>query len=288
MTYGASPTRRRSRRTKAEIQALEDALVDLAAEHQPATVRGIFYQAVSAGLIDKTEAEYKNTVCRLLLRLRRDGRIPYYWIVDGTRIRRQGMAYRDLDHALRGIHASYRRDLWLTQPDYVEVWCEKDTLSGQLFEVTNDYCVPLMVARGFSSETFLWSAAEEIVEIGKPTFIYHFGDLDPSGVAAAHAIRDRLVDMVDGAVPIEFTRVAVTEDQVVELGLPTRPTKRSDSRAKNWTGDSVEVDAIPTRVLQTLCRDVIEQHLDDDALAVTKAVEAEERAGLRALMGAMG
>lgn len=283
--YRVSPTKRQSRRTKAEIGVLEDELVQLAAEHQPATVRGIFYQAVGAGLIDKSEAEYKNTVCRLLLRLRRDGRIPYHWIVDGTRLMRKPGSWTSLDHALADIHATYRRNLWDTQPAYVEVWCEKDTLSGQLYDVTAEFDVPLMIARGFSSETFLWRAAQDIIATDKTTHIYHFGDLDPSGVAAATAIHTRLVELVDDAVEITFTRVAVTSDQVAELNLPTRPTKRSDSRSKNWVGDSVEVDALPSRVLRQVCRDAIEQHLDPAALWQTKIIEQGERDDLAELMG---
>ena len=69
-------------------------------------------------------------------------------------------------------------------PVYVEVWCEKDALAGVLMEETEVYDVPLMVARGYSSISFLHSAAMAIKAIGKPAYIFHFGDLDPSGVDA--------------------------------------------------------------------------------------------------------
>ena len=46
---------------------------------------------------------------------------------------------------------------------------------------------------------------------------------------------------------VVFERLAVTPDQIHELGLPTRPTKASDSRAKGFDGGSVEVDATPRR-----------------------------------------
>ena len=45
MRYGTSPTRRK-RRTKAEMEALDAALYDIASVYAPATVRLVFYQAV--------------------------------------------------------------------------------------------------------------------------------------------------------------------------------------------------------------------------------------------------
>jgi hypothetical protein len=45
---------------------------------------------------------------------------------------------------------------------YVEVWCEKDTIASILSQVTAQFDVPLMVARGFSSITFIYGAAEII------------------------------------------------------------------------------------------------------------------------------
>jgi light-regulated signal transduction histidine kinase (bacteriophytochrome) len=52
-------------------------LRDVIAENQPMTVRQVFYQAVSRRLIEKTEAQYKNTVVRLLTDMRIAG-VPYW------------------------------------------------------------------------------------------------------------------------------------------------------------------------------------------------------------------
>ena len=53
------------RRTKREVESLKHDLLAIIAEMKPMTVRQVFYQAVSLGLIDKTEQEYKGTVVRL-------------------------------------------------------------------------------------------------------------------------------------------------------------------------------------------------------------------------------
>ena len=55
---------------------------------------------------------------------------------------------------------------------YVEIWLEKDALAGVVYPVTSMYDVPLMVARGYASLSFLYSAAEAINELDVPAYIY--------------------------------------------------------------------------------------------------------------------
>jgi hypothetical protein len=170
----------------------------------------------------------------------------------------------------------YRRDLWAAMPVYVEIWCEKDALAGVLLEETRTYDVPLMVARGYSSISFLHSAAEAITAKGKPAYIFHFGDLDPSGVDAARDIEAKLRRYAPGA-EIHFERPAVTRAQVEEWNLPSRPTKQTDTRAKKFIGSSVELDAIPARKLRELVRECIERHVDQQKLNLLRIAERSER-----------
>src|SRR5262249_24048740 len=161
---------------------------------------------------------------------------------------------------------SYRRALWDDQDVYVEIWSEKDELAGVIFEVTREWDVPLMVTKGFPSESYLYEAAQHISELGKPAYLYYFGDHDPSGVAIDPSTAKGLRRLAPEA-EIRFVRVAVTPEQIRELQLPTRPTKTTDSRAKNFDGESVEVDAIEPDVLRQMVRDCIENHIDPEALA---------------------
>ena len=248
----------------------------------PMTVRQVFYRAVSAGLVGKTEVEYKRTVVRLLGQMRRSGRVPFAWIADNTRWMRKPRTWSSLDQALENTARTYRRALWDGQDAYVEVWLEKDALSGVLYEVTERWDCPLMVTRGYPSLTFLHSAAEAIAAAAKPTFIYYFGDHDPSGVHIPQKVEQELrafAPMVD----IFFERVAVTPGQIGAWDLPTRPTKVSDARAKNFVGESVEVDAILPAVLRQLVADCIERHVDWNQYAITQVAEEEERNVLMAL-----
>jgi hypothetical protein len=277
--YGTSPTRSR-RRTKADIAELRGLLERVLRQYQPMTVRQVFYRLVSTGAIVKTEAEYKGTVCRLLAEMRRDRQIPYGWIADNTRWQRKPRTHASLNAALRETAELYRRRVWDAQDVYVEVWLEKDALAGVLYEETEQWDVPLMVTRGFSSLSFLHSAAEAIADVGKPAYLYHFGDRDPSGVAIDRKIEQDLRAMAPEA-EIHFERVAVTPEQIVTLNLPTRPTKTSDTRSRNFIGESVEVDAIEPPTLREIVRNCIEQHIDQRVLASTLAIEREERASLR-------
>ena len=70
-----SPTKRR-RRSKVEIERIKNAIFDLLDSEHPMTVRQCFYRLVSEGVIDKTENEYKTTVCRLLGVMRRRAVAP--------------------------------------------------------------------------------------------------------------------------------------------------------------------------------------------------------------------
>lgn len=91
--------------------------------------------------------------------MRRGGDLPYNWLTDSTRLQRKPDTFANIDEALRETARLYRKSLWTNANCYVEVWLEKDALSGVVFPVTADYDVPLMVARGYASLSFLHSAA---------------------------------------------------------------------------------------------------------------------------------
>jgi len=48
------------------MQTIREGLYQILEQDHPQTIRGLFYQAVTRGLVPKTEAAYKNTVIRLM------------------------------------------------------------------------------------------------------------------------------------------------------------------------------------------------------------------------------
>jgi hypothetical protein len=279
------PTTKGTRRSRRDNDALKAGLFDILAGQHPATVRGVFYQAVSRGLVAKTEAEYKGTVVRLLGVMRKARELPFGWLADETRWMRKPASYASLADMLTQSCRLYRRALWDAQEFYVEVWLEKEALSGAIYEVTSAWDVPLMATRGYPSLTFLHQAGQAIAAHAKPTCIYYLGDHDPSGVDIPRVIERELRALAPSV--IQFVRLAVTPEQVDRYGLPTRPTKTSDSRSKRFVGDSVEVDAIPAPELRRLVADAIESHIDAGALERILAIEAAERETLSAMTDAV-
>ena len=159
--------------------------------------------------------------------------MPWQWIADNTRSPRQPLTFGNTSDAVQWLAEIYRKSLWADADCQVQVWLEKDALSGVLGAVTDRFDVPLMVSRGYSSVTFLHEAAETLTAYGRPAFVYHLGDHDPSGVDAARAIEQELRDTCVG-LDIDFVRLAVLPEQIETMGLPSRPTKASDLRVRGF------------------------------------------------------
>jgi hypothetical protein len=280
-----SSTVKRSRRTKAEIAALDEALVTIVADFRPATVRQVFYQAVNRAIVPKSETTGYRVVQRRLVALREAGEIPYGWIVDGTRYVTGHTRYRDLAEFTDYAAGLYRKNYWDSADVNVEVWLEKEALKGVLIPtVVNECGLGLHVTRGFASITYLQEAAEEIERDGRPTHVYVLTDFDPSGVSIAEKVESELQARAPDS-EVHVRRLAVNHDQIDAWNLPTRPTKKSDTRAKKFRrvhgAESVELDAIPPDELRNLVRAAIDRHMDSWQLEQFRMVEREERQTLR-------
>jgi hypothetical protein len=279
--YGAS-TINRDRWTQDELTTLDQAIIEELQDEHPATVRAAFYRVEAAGAVPKTEAGYRRTA-RRILKLRREGVLPYWWITDGTRYFLKLNSWGSIEEAMHDWHAAYRRDIWRSQDVMVEFFTEKDAISGLLRPVTERWGIRLGVLRGYCSESFAFEAALDYAAQVKPIHIYHFGDHDPSGVNAWEDFQKKVRGFAAEA-DVTFVRAAVTLEQIDELHLPTRPTKRSDTRAAGFEGESVEVDAIPPSHLRELADALIEQHVDPARLDVDLVVEQSEREGFQAII----
>lgn len=277
-----------SRRTKDEMSAIREEIYRVCEEDQPMTVRQVFYRLVAAGVIPKTESQYRTTVIRLLGEMRESYDLPWSWIVDNTRWMRKPRSFSGVEEALRNTAQFYRRSLW-TDDQYIEIWLEKDALAGVLYSATAAWDVPLMVTRGYPSSSFLYTAAEQIVMRGaEETTIYYFGDYDPTGVHIPISTEDKLrryCDEIggDASPEISFIRAGVNPDQIIDLDLQTAPISKKDTRSRGFVGGQVQLDAIPPRTLREMVEDLILQHVDAHELDVLRTAEESERGWLRSL-----
>jgi hypothetical protein len=291
--YGTSPVKR-VRRSNAELEMIDEAIIAAVEEDNPVTLRGVFYRVEALGVVPKTKVGYQ-LVGRQLLKLRRSGRVAYSSITDGTRWITKPTTWTNLDEMLNQAQASYRRALWHRQPTDVMVFAEKDAITGVLLPITETWDVPLGVLRGYCSESFAHSVAVALAHTltagdTEEVFVYQLGDHDPSGVDAwrdfAQKVRAFLGSLAEW---VHFERLAVTEQQIIDMNLPTRPTTKRDVRTKKWAGgESVEVDAIPARMLRAILEDAITQHIDEEELRITQMVEKDEREILTRLIEATG
>jgi hypothetical protein len=286
--HAASLIRRRSDGralpSRAEVEARRAALLAIVAEGRPMTVRQVFYQATIHGLVAKSEHGYERVGADLTV-LRRRGELPWDWLADNTRWQRRPQTFDSVEAALRDTAKFYRKALWNDADAYVEMWIEKDALAGVVYPITDQYDVPLMVARGYASLSFLWGAAEYIKGLDVPAHIYHLGDFDPSGVNAGEKIEQTLREFAPDA-EIIFERLAVTRRQIAQWRLPTRPTKQSDSRAARFgSATSVELDSIEPNRLRAIVQKAIERHLPARQFEVLKIAEESEREIIGRLVG---
>jgi hypothetical protein len=286
MGYTFEPRRRA---TAWEMEQRAQFLIAKARELSPVTVRGLYYQAEVAGIpgITKSDGDY-DKVQQQILKLRRAGRLPYSDISDLTRWMRKPTTFNDVEEMLRSAAATYRKSLWFDSNDYVEIWCEKDALAGTIYPVTSEYDVPLMVTRGFSSETFAYSAIEWHENDARNYYVYYLGDFDRAGQDAASSLCEKLFRFweenprIVEDTEINFEVLAVTEKQIQEMGLSTRKPKRNTMADQRWPHDfACELDAIDANTLRDLVRTCIEKHLPPEQLKILKVAEESERELLR-------
>lgn len=279
---GTSPKNRRGGRPVArQTLAIRDAIDGLRAEFDQVTVRGAFYQLTTLGVVEKTQGGYRQ-VQRQALLMRREGVLPWGFIADGTRWVHAPETWNSTEDALLETARTYRRNLWRSQGIRVEVWLEKDALASLIRDVTYRWGVRLMVSRGQSSDTYLYRAAQEADNAarnaGISTRVFALYDADRSGRSCVEQIERKLLRYSYGA-PITVSLLAVTDEQIEEWQLPTRPAKESADEV------AVELDAIPPDRLKTLIDDAIADLIDPDAWEKELAVEANERALLERLAG---
>lgn len=285
--YAASDIKRH-RCTNAEMEERAKFLIDYAEEHGPCTVRQLYYQAEVAGLpgIEKTDLSYAK-IQRQVLSLRRDGRLDYEHIADATRWMRKPRSFDGIEEALADTARLYRKSLWTDAESHVEVWCEKDALAGVILPITAAYDVPLMVARGFASETFCYESIAQRGNDLRPYHVYYLGDFDRAGQDAARSLEEKLTRFGDEAdIEVIFEQIAVTLSQIFEWSLPTREPKRASAADRNWPHlIACELDAIPPDYMRTLVEEAINQHIDQEHLRILKVAEASEREQLRNWVG---
>lgn len=259
-------------------------------EYNPMTLRQCYYQLVSKHVIDNNANQYKR-LSYTLVKARQEGLIPWDWIEDRIRQPRVVSMWNGLQDFMDTVREAYRKDIWNTQPNYIEVWLEKDALSGIFEDITNTYGVTLVVGRGYNSWSAYKEAVERIARHEKPAKILYFGDFDPSGEDIVRALANGLNFDAFGQQgtthvhEVAVEKIALTKEHVLDYDLPPDFTKKTDTRSRAFVekyGDmAVELDALPMQTLQEELREAIEANLDLSAFSKVLCQQEAERTLLR-------
>lgn len=278
----------RKRRTKAEVEAFEAAILAVFDEYKPRSCRNIFYAMTNPRIGDvavpKTERGYKH-VQRRLVQMRLDGRLPYGYIVDASRLGYHETTFADSEEYIRSMGGLYRQDLWEDTNYHVEVWAESRSIASVIRADCRELAVSLYPSGGFASHSFVFEAAQDILRIASArpvaeAVILYAGDFDPAGVIIDRDIERKMRHHLGDEVPLSFHRLAVNEEQVTLYDLPTKPRKETDRRVLTMR-ETVEAEAMDPRDLRRIVRTAVESYLPPGALAKAKIIEGEERSFLK-------
>lgn len=268
------------------ITLINDVIGEYSVQGYELTLRQAYYQLVARGYIPNNERSYKN-VGNLINDGRLAGLIDWNSITDRTRNLRSRSHWENPASVIRSAKYSYCLDKWEGQPNYVEVWVEKDALVDIVGQACYKIDTPYFSCRGYTSQSEMWTAAQRFLrqEDREQRIIIHLGDHDPSGIDMTRDIQDRL-NMFGADVFVK--RVALTMDQVEEYNPPPNPAKITDSRAygyiEQYGNESWELDALEPQMLTSLIRDEVTAYRDDDLYYDTCKREKEDLTDLQRLV----
>ena len=252
----------------------------------PMTLRQLHYAIFSAAKIDydNTPADYKR-LSRATTTARRTYRacelrgypenliprhtIPPDWIVDELRGAERVSMWDDLAGYMEAVKTSYRRDSWVDQPHYCEVWSEKATVLGSLRPITQEYGVMLRACRGFGSTGMESVIGDLFEDTDKPITVFYLGDHDPSGIDIQRDIHMRA--QAASGNDFGLVRLAIHADDIAAFNLPPQKIKATDSRARGFEkrfglrAPTIELDALPVEELRRRVQTAIRLLIDFDS-----------------------
>lgn len=283
------------------------------------TLRTMFYRLYSLGIIPNTKYSY-HRLGKLLVNARKDGIISWDSFSDGAKREIVGGIKRwesinDYQYVYRQPHintapdpiqeandmldyikklvteSSYYVGRWYGQPEYVEVWIEKDAMSSTILSFLRDMDVYIAVNKGYSSWTFLHDNAQRLLEqqeSGKQIHVLYLGDFDPSGLDME---KGHLAEGMDFfGLDIDFHRVSVSLEQIQKYNLPEMPNEKEtvekamrDPRMRKFVEEYgrlilVEVDAMLAIVpdeFKRIVRDSVDRYFDEEIYEETKLLQAK-------------
>ena len=267
------------------IELVNQVVDEYSAQGYELTLRQVYYQLVARGYIPNNERSYKN-VGSLINDGRLAGLIDWHSVTDRTRNLRKAGHWENPADVIASARYSYNLDKWKGQPNYVEVWVEKDALVDIVGQACDPLDTPYFSCRGYTSQSEMWSAAQRFIrqDDREKRIIIHLGDHDPSGIDMTRDIQERLE--LFGA-DVYVKRVALTMNQIQTYNPPPNPAKITDSRASKhidqFGDESWELDALEPKVITDLIKKQVTMYRNDDIYRAVCDKESREKEELKML-----
>ncbi len=272
--------------TLAIIEQANDIIDEYLDDGFKLTLRQLYYQFVARDLVDNTQQSYSR-LGSIINDGRLAGLINWGAIEDRTRELKKNSHWDSPAEILNACAEDYAIDKWQNQPYRIEVWIEKEALSGVIEPTCEELDIPFFSCRGYTSQSEMWVASNRLRQHsknGQEVVILHFGDHDPSGIDMTRDIIDRLRVF---NVRLELRRLALNMDQIEEFNPPPNPAKMTDSRFAGYVveyGDeSWELDAIEPKTMAGLIASEVKKLRDEDVWLASCEQENIERGHLAEL-----
>ena len=159
------------------------------------------------------------------------------------------------------------------QPYCFAIFGEKASLEDVLLPIARAKHADLYLPTGEISDTLIFKIAEDAAADGRPLVMFIVADCDPAGHQMAVSIGRKLQAFKNLFFPklrFEVVPIALTVEQVRELGLPSSPLKGTEKRADRWRQafgvEQTEIDALATLqpdVLREIVNDAFRPYYDD-------------------------
>jgi hypothetical protein len=243
----------------------------------PLVARQYAYQAEAAGVIDTSRGKKKpfDYVNRVLVELREEGIIPWSAVLDASREfdPPEFVGIEDVNGQL-SIAAKVFRELckvslprWHFQPRLPVIVTEKEGMVAYFEHVTRELEVPVYAIKGQAGKSHLHEVfvpwLHRVIEAGKEPVLLYLGDCDDYGIQIERTLTETLERW---GLPLKPTRLALTPEQVEELGLSKLAVKAKPySLHGKYLSFKCEIEAMDPGYLRNLIRTAIAAFLDEDA-----------------------
>jgi hypothetical protein len=219
--------------------------------------------------------------------------LPSYFTVEPERSRGQRIMIPDSEKAVPG----FRSPSWpVIQPYRIILFGEKASLRPVLLPIAQEVGGEMLLPTGEPSDTMIHELASRCALDSRPSVVLYFSDFDPSGRQMTVSVSRKLQALHDLLYPgldIQLHQVALTREQVHELGLPSAPLKNTERRASRWREvmghEQTEIDALAAlrpEALSAIAREAIKPFYEATLAERIAQAESDWQAECKDLLNA--